>query len=143
MIVEEDDKMKTQKAGCILINKETKKIGLIYREEYKDYSFPKGHIEEGETLLECALRETAEETKRDSIPYSEEPIIMNYQNAREGEIEVYYYLVLDNGKSDNTSLDTHDLVWVPYEKVEEKLSYDNLKELWNEAKDSILEIINK
>ena len=28
------------------------------------YGFPKGHVEEGETLIECAVRETEEEIKR-------------------------------------------------------------------------------
>lgn len=42
--------MKVEKAGCILINKKNNKIGLVYREKQKDYSFPKGHKEDGETL---------------------------------------------------------------------------------------------
>ena len=44
--------MKVKKAGCILINKKTKKIGLVYRIKHKDYSFPKGHLEKNETLKE-------------------------------------------------------------------------------------------
>ena len=56
--------MKVEKAGCILINKENNKIGLIYRQKQKDYSFPKGHRESEESLIECAIRETAEETKK-------------------------------------------------------------------------------
>lgn len=44
--------MKVKKAGCILINKKTKEIGLVYRIKHKDYSFPKGHLEKNETLKE-------------------------------------------------------------------------------------------
>lgn len=58
--------MATLKAGCYLVNKELKSVAVIYREKQKDYSFPKGHTEEGETIEETALRETAEETKRDA-----------------------------------------------------------------------------
>ena len=48
--------MKVEKAGCILIDIKNKKIGLIYRKKQNDYSFPKGHREDGETLAECAIR---------------------------------------------------------------------------------------
>lgn len=33
------------KVGCMLINKDNKCIGLVYRDKQKDYSFPKGHGE--------------------------------------------------------------------------------------------------
>lgn len=34
--------MKVEKAGCILINKENNKIGLIYRQKQKRLFFPEG-----------------------------------------------------------------------------------------------------
>ena len=37
---------------------------FIYRKKQEDYSFPKGHMEKGETIKETAIRETEEETKR-------------------------------------------------------------------------------
>ena len=45
--------MITKKAGCILINLETKKIALVNRKN--EYSFPKGHLEEGEKFEECEI----------------------------------------------------------------------------------------
>ena len=53
--------MSVKKAGCILINYEKQKIALVCRNN--EYSFPKGHLEKGETIQECALRETIEETR--------------------------------------------------------------------------------
>lgn len=57
--------METLKAGCFLVDLEKRAMAIVYREKQKDYSFPKGHVEDGETLEQTAVRETAEETKRD------------------------------------------------------------------------------
>lgn len=125
-----------KKAGTILINKHD--IGLIYRDNYDDYSFPKGHQEEGETPLECAIRETNEETKREVTILMEEPIYNEYYTDSKGnECNCLYYLARDAGKSDNDCEDTHDLVWIDFNKVGDVLSYESLKKLWNSIKDKV------
>lgn len=134
--------MKVEKAGCILINKETNKIGLIYRNKHNDYSFPKGHKEKGETLIDCAIRETAEETKRDCKLYSNEPVANeHYFDSKNDEVDMYYFIAIDKGKSLNNSEDTHDLIWTEFDKVEETLTYNSLKTIWNEIKDKVYNIL--
>ena len=124
------------KAGTILINKHD--IGLIYRSNHDDYSFPKGHVEEGETTLECAIRETNEETKRDIVVLDDKPIyVENYKDSKGNDCNCEYFLAKDNGTSDNTSTDTHDLIWTDFDKVSSVLSYDSLRKLWSEIKDKV------
>lgn len=136
--------MKVEKAGCILVNIKNKKIGLIYRDKQKDYSFPKGHKEKNETLIECAIRETAEETKRECILYSNNPIAKeHYFDSKNDEVDMYYFLAIDKGKSNNSFLDTHELIWVLVDEVENKLSYDSLKKIWREIKDLVIDVLNK
>lgn len=132
--------MATLKAGCILVKKETKEVALVFREKQKDFSFPKGHKEEGESLEECAVRETAEETKRIArLIKNFNPIIERYITPEGEECESYLYLAVDEGASDNNSLDTHDTYWIPFDMVEEKLTYNNQKAMWNKIYTSILE----
>ena len=135
--------METLKGGCILINKANKCIGLIYRGELNDFTYPKGHLEPGEDLMTCAIRETAEETKRVAVVVDEEPIIERYTTPKGEQCCTYMYLAVDNGHSDNDSLEVHDLLWVPIDEVEDKLSYTNLKETWRAVKSKVLDIINK
>ena len=136
--------METLKAGCVLVNKENGCIGLIYREHLNDVTFPKGHLEKGEDLVTCAVRETAEETKRiASVVSSCEPYIEEYVTPKGEKCKCYYYLAIDGGKSDNDSWDTHDLLWVPFAEVEGKLSYSGLKTVWNYFKESVMGILNK
>lgn len=119
------------KSGCILIDKNNNKVALVYREQYDDYSFPKGHIEENESLLMCAIRETEEETKRiPVIDSSYNDLETNYE-SNEGIIKVKYFVAYDGGKSDNKSTDTHPVIWTNIDKVSEKLTYKTDKELWN------------
>lgn len=130
------------KAGCILINKELKKIGLVYRKKLNDYSFPKGHLEENETLSECAVRETTEETGRDCKLISDKEIgVIEYTNY-EGQIKTYMFLAFDKGKTNKkiAEKDKEEVVWVNYNEVESKLSYQNLKDFWNKVKEKVEKI---
>lgn len=136
--------MITEKAGCFLINKDTKEIALIYRKKQNDYSFPKGHVENGETLKETAIRETAEETKRIAEIVDEyDPFVEKYTTPRGEKCVCYMFFALDKGASDNQSEDTHVVIWTPFKNVEETLSYDSLKNTWNSVKNIIIEIFEK
>ena len=129
------------KAGCILIDKETKKIALIYRDYRNDYSFPKGHVEEGESLVECAIRETEEEIKRKVKLVSENIFCTEEYVNHDENIRVNYYLGFDDGISDNTSLEVHELVWCDIDEVSDKLTYETSKKMFNSVKDKILDSI--
>lgn len=130
--------MPTIKAGCFLVNKELKSVAIIYRDKRNDYSFPKGHLEDGETIEECALRETAEETKREGeIVAKFNPFVESYTTPSGEECLCYMFIAIDKGKSDNTSKDTHTLIWIPIDEVEEKLSYESLKKSWGAVKENI------
>lgn len=133
-----------EKAGCFLIRKETKEIALVYRDKYNDYSFPKGHVEEGESFKEAAIRETAEETKRIAQIIDEyKPFVENYTTPRGENCFCYMFFAIDKGESDNQCEDTHDIIWTPFDKVYDILSYGSLKSTWNYVKDIITEILNK
>ena len=133
----------TLKAGCILVNKQTKKIGLIYRTKHNDYEFPKGHLEENETIMECAIRETAEETKRNvKLILDFEPYQITYTTKKGEHCRCYYYLGEDLGNSDNTSTDTHDLHWLNIENIESTLTYSNTLKVWEYFKPKLIKYFN-
>ncbi len=124
----------TEKAGIVLFNKKFTKVALVYRENLKDWSFPKGHLEAGETIQECAIRETSEETKRVAEILNYPPIIEKYVTPSGEKCRVTMFVGKDLGKSDNNSTDTHPTFWVDIAECENKLSYDSLKDLWNKVK---------
>ena len=56
--------IKKEKGGCIVISKKDPQKILLTKTDYLGdfFVFPKGHLENGESLEECAIRETREET---------------------------------------------------------------------------------
>lgn len=88
----------TKSAGLVII--QNNKILLLHPTKakwYGTYSFPKGHIENGETILDAAIRETKEES---GIIISEifinkhKEYCIDYKDKK-GNVykKVYYYIV--------------------------------------------------
>lgn len=76
--------------GIILVlrreNDENRFLILRQNNDTESWSFPKGHIEEGETLKETALRELKEETGIIKVKFSNLPnIIEKYDFEKNGE----------------------------------------------------------
>jgi len=129
--------MATQKGGCFLINKDTKKVALIYRPKLNDYSFPKGHMEAGEDVKQCAIRETIEETGRDVKLLLDEPVCVNkYVTSKGEEVEAFFYLAEDLGEyqGEIKEEDKEICEWYDILEVREKLSYKDLVDMWDEVK---------
>ena len=132
---------KIDKSGCILVN-QNNQVALVYRDYREDYSFPKGHVEDGETLVECAIRETEEEIKRKVKLVNFEEFCFEEYSSFEGDVIVHYYLGIDDGDSDNTSEEVHDLIWCDIENVCDKLTHDSTRKMFFEIKDKIVENVS-
>lgn len=117
--------------GIIIKNKKV----LMIRQTKGFIGFPKGHVEKKETEIETAIREIEEETnikaqldenKRYTIYYSPKPNI---------EKEVVYFLgkVLDDKNPKPQQGETEEVLWIDIDKVEDNLSFDNIKEMWQKV----------
>ena len=136
--------MATQKAGTILVNLKTKKIALVYRRDELGYEFPKGHLEEEETLEECAVRETEEETGRRNH-LLENLGIVNYITGKGEEVELHMYLAIDDGRTQEVIEEElkEELYWFSVEDVDSKLKYDDLKRFWEKSKQKVVDLLKK
>jgi 8-oxo-dGTP diphosphatase len=128
-----------QKAGAIILSGTDKnKIALRYGAVYKDWSFPKGHIELGESAEIAMLREIKEETGLNVRILKELPNL-EYTNYGGENVSTKMFLV---GSEDDSKLkpefEGDEIKWFTYDEVVETLTYDNLKEYFKK----ILSIIN-
>ncbi len=102
------------------------------------WSFPKGHVEEGETEIETALREVKEETNLDVLidPTFRETV--TYSPRREAQKIVVYFLakaVSYDCMPQETEI--AELKWVDICRASSLLTYENDKTIVVKAKNHI------
>jgi bis(5'-nucleosidyl)-tetraphosphatase len=99
------------------------------------WSFPKGHVEPGETEIETAIREVKEETGIDIIVDSSFREIVSYSPKKDTQKDVVYFLAI--AKNYNFTPQPEEIAqikWVEISRVHTILSYDNDRQLVNKAK---------
>ncbi len=126
-------------AGGLVVDT-TGKLGLLIgRRDLKDasgkrilWSLPKGHIEEGETPEQAALREVQEETGIESIIEKSLGVIDFWFMAGGKRIHktVHHYLFRENGgllAPQESEVD--EVAWFPLAEIVERLAYPDEKKL--------------
>ena len=114
-------------AGAVVFRRTERGVRLLVLRAYKNWDFPKGLIEPGETELDAAKRETAEETGltdldfpfgdacRDTLAYAGGKVA-RYFIAETGESEIELPVSPELGRPEH-----HEWRWVSYDESEELL----------------------
>lgn len=116
-------------AGCICFDSLERVLLIRY---YSHYSFPKGHIEKGETREEAALRETEEESGiRAEIVAS--PVVVPSQKPGD-ERKVYFFpSVYFSGEPGGQEGETDTAFWAGIDEAESLLSFEADRRALEEA----------
>lgn len=98
------------------------RILLVHRPRYDDWTFPKGKLDPGETLEQCALREVAEETGL-ICSLGAEVAVTRYVDHKGRDKLVRYWLmtVVDGVFEPNDEVE--EIRWVSPDEAAELLSY--------------------
>jgi 8-oxo-(d)GTP phosphatase len=119
-----------QAAGAVVWrnNKDKTEVAIIHRPKYNDWSFPKGKLEIGESLIACAHREVFEET---NIQTEFGPFLGDIEYLTpDGKKQVSFWAakaITDKDFSPNSEVD--QLKWVEVKKVKELLSLETDKKI--------------
>lgn len=128
------------KAGTVTYkDKKDLEVLLIYREDYDDWTLPKGHIEQGEKLAETARRETKEETGY-NVKTNKKIDNKIYRYRHDDTLctcEVHYFLAkpqeFDTDAVPNEEVD--EIEWLTFKQAQERLSYESDREIIEQAKE--------
>ena len=128
-------------AGGVVYKKSDNKTEVLVAQhsQHHGWVFPKGligdHVD-GENKKETALREVKEETGADGkIIKILTPVTYRFVFEGEKIKKTVYYFLMEYAGGDIAKHD-HEMeavVWLPIEKVEERLTYKSDKKVWQEA----------
>ena len=103
-------------------------------------AFPKGHVEDGETEIETAMREILEETGVETVLDQNKRVELNYYIE---SLDIDKHVVIYVGKPvggievrpQEGEIEAVD--WVKIPEVEDKLTYPEWKDAWVKIKELI------
>ena len=99
------------------------------------WSFPKGHVEPGETEIQTAQREIKEETGIDVIIDPSFREVVSYFPKKDVKKDVIYFVARAKSFSFTPQEEEiSQIKWVELDRVHQLLTYDNDKQLVNKAK---------
>lgn len=129
-------------AGGIIIKKIDGNAFVLVAQnsKHKGWDFPKGHLELGETSEQAAIREVFEEVGvvGKIIERAGESKYFYYEDKVRVFKTVTYFLMdfVSLGVA-TTPEEISEVVWLPLEQVEGKLTFKDTKEVWEKVKEII------
>ncbi|MBE6690783.1 MAG: NUDIX domain-containing protein [Ruminococcaceae bacterium] len=122
--------------GALVVRREGDQyFVLMIRHKAKgNRSFPKGHMEEGESEYITALREVMEETSSRIAIISDFRATVNYSPSPGVMKEVVYFLAFTtNPDIKPREGEIAEVEWIPLERAEECLAHENDKTVFRAA----------
>ena len=114
--------------GILVIRREGEKRQLLMIQSKKGghWSYPKGHMEAGETQLDTARREVWEETglKVEPIPGENHSTEYPLPNGNTKEV-VYFMGRYEGGEARHQEAELTTLGWFDLEEAEKKVTYES------------------
>ncbi|MFO0764802.1 MAG: NUDIX domain-containing protein [Patescibacteria group bacterium] len=137
-----------QKAGCIVLQKQEGRLQvlLVFRKKFNDLSFPKGSIESGETSEQAAVREVFEETGihveiKTTLSDQVYEVKGDWVKEETWASIAMFAGIAKGGSFEERTEENEFPEWVDIDEVVERLSYQNLKDYFNENKAKILNLV--
>ena len=129
--------MKKEKScGCIIINDENEVLLIHHNAGHWD--FPKGHMEEGETEVETAIREVKEETNIDVEINKDYRYSTKYSPKEDVIKEVIYFLAKNISDNKKAQLEeVSEVNWFKFNDAINKITFNNSRDILKQLKNDL------
>lgn len=135
-------RVETSSGGVVFRRVSHDTVFLLIRDPYGNWGLPKGHVEGGETPVQAAVREVAEETALNELSVvAQLPTIDWY--FRDGRVIVHkfchFFLIESPAGEPCPQLDEGitECIWLPISTALERVSYANAREVLRAAGDRL------
>ena len=128
-------------AGGVVLDAEQANVALIGRLDRRGrllWSLPKGHIEDGETPEQTAVREVAEETGISSVvlrPLGTIDYWFVADNRRIHKTVHHFLLQAVDGELSDDDVEVTEVAWVALDDLDERLAYADERRLVRKARE--------
>lgn len=115
--------------GCIIIKND--KVLLVYEKNRNFWGFPKGHMEDGESEIQTALREVKEEVGLDvQIDISKRYTLNYIINNEIDKTSIFYIATPINENIVMQESEIENIKWCNFDEALNTLTFDNWKEMF-------------
>jgi ADP-ribose pyrophosphatase YjhB (NUDIX family) len=132
-------KEETSAGGVVYRVVEGAALYLLIRDSYRNWGFPKGHVEEGELPDGAALREVSEETGLSDLAMRGliETIDWHFRFRRKLIHKICHFYLMETAESSTSPQRTEGITacrWLPFGEAEELISYANARDVLRKAR---------
>lgn len=122
-------------AGGVVVRQagDRREFLLVRARRSQAWVFPKGHVEEGESLEQTAVREVGEEAGVDAGVVGEAGVT-EFRAGGERVSAIYFVMQYRGETPINEGRERR---WCPFDEARDRLTYENLREILDQAEKAL------
>lgn len=141
-MTEDHARLETSAGGVVYRVRGGHPLYLLIRDSYKNWGFPKGHLENGEKPEAAAVREVGEETGLDDLDMRGPVETIDWYFRFRGRLihKVCHFYLMESPHARTCPQRAEGISacrWVPFEEAQARISYDNARDVLRRAHDQV------
>ena len=131
-------KQETSAGGVVFRVEDGRPLFLLIRDSYRNWGFPKGHVESGEAPEQAALREVEEETGLAKLALRGEVDTIDWHFRFRGRLihKICHFYLMESASASTCPQEEEGITacrWLPLEAALALISYANARDVLRRA----------